>query len=126
MAKQAVMGAAPQRAFRFLKTTFLGGVVFLAPVLLLVVLAVKAAALLRRLARPLEAVLPINTFVGIIVADVIAVAVIVLLCFLGGLLARLSLANRFIKKAEAGVLWRAIGLLRALGRGTGHALSSNR
>ena len=101
--------AAARRFFRFVKTTFVGGLVFLAPLLLLVVLLVKASGLLKRLAQPLEGVLPIDTFFGLVVADVIALAVIVLLCFAGGLLARVSLANRFIKKAEAGLLWRIPG-----------------
>lgn len=93
----------------FVKTTLIGGVVFLAPLLLVVVLFTKATKVLRRLAQPLGAWLPIDRALGIIVADFIVVLVIVVACFGAGLLARFSFANRFIKKAEAGVLWRIPG-----------------
>ena len=43
-------------------------------------------------------------------------ALLLVACFVGGLLARVSFANRVVKKAEAGVLWRipGYGLVRAL------------
>jgi uncharacterized membrane protein len=43
-------------------------------------------------------------------------AVLIVICFIGGLLARLSFAYRFVKKAETGVLWRvpATVFIRAL------------
>ena len=43
------------------------------------------------------------------VADVVLIALVVLACFLAGLLARVSFANRLVRKAEAGVLWRIPG-----------------
>ena len=108
MTKSAVLG--------FVKTTIVGGLVFLVPVVILVVLAAKAGKLLRRLARPLAALLPVDRLHGVLVADVVVIAVVVMLCFLAGLLARVSVANRFIKKAETGVLWRipGYGLMKAL------------
>ena len=53
--------------------------------------------------------LPLDRVVGVLVADLIVVVLLVLACFGAGFLTRVSLATRFIKKAEAGVLWRIPG-----------------
>src|SRR5262245_21549208 len=116
MTMSAAARSVSRRVFGFVKTTFVGGLVFLAPLVIVVVLAVKLGSLLKRLARPVVAVLPVETVLGVLVADVIVIALLILACFIGGLLARVSLANRFIKKAEAQVLWRipVYGFLKSL------------
>jgi uncharacterized membrane protein len=96
-------------ALGFVKTTFVGGLVFLVPVVILVVLLSKAGAILRRLAQPLAALLPVHRLLGVVVADVIVVVAAVAICFFAGLLARVSFANRFVKTAETGVLWSIPG-----------------
>jgi uncharacterized membrane protein len=78
----------------FLKTTLVGGLVFLVPVLVFIVLVVKVVELLRKLAQPLAAHLPVQTAFGVIAADVVVIVLLVLACFLAGLLARVSFANR--------------------------------
>lgn len=93
----------------FVKTTLVGGVVFLVPLLILVVLGAKAVALLQRMAQPLAARLPVNTVFGVVVADFLVIALVVIACFAAGLVARVSVAHRFVEKAEAGVLWRIPG-----------------
>jgi uncharacterized membrane protein len=98
-----------KRALKFVRTTLIGGLVFLAPLIVLVILAAKAGKFLQRLAAPLLRVLPVGTIVGHLVLDVIVILCLVLGCFLGGLVAHFSLANRFIAKAEANVLWRIPG-----------------
>ena len=97
------------RALGFVKTTLVGGVVFLAPVVILIVLLGKAAGLLRRLAKPLGALFPLDAVWGVLAADGVVVVILILACFGAGLLARVSFANAFIKKAETGVLWRIPG-----------------
>lgn len=105
-----------QNAYRFVKTTLIGGVVFLAPIVVLAFLGTKAVGVLRRLAKPLDAWLPLERVWGVVVADVLAVVALIVLCFVGGLLARASFAGRFVKKAEVGILWRlpGYGFVRAL------------
>jgi uncharacterized membrane protein len=97
------------QALGFLKTTMVGGLVFMAPLIVLIFLVVKASEVLRRLAKPLAAHLPIDTIGGLVVADVLLIVLLIVACFSAGLLARFSFANRFVKKAEAGVLWRIPG-----------------
>jgi uncharacterized membrane protein len=105
-----------RRALAFVKTTLVGGLVFLVPAVLLWLVVGKAVALLRRLAQPLAAQLPRDSLLGALAADAMVVVLVILGCFLAGLLARVSLANRVVKKAEAGVLWRIPGyaLVKAL------------
>lgn len=105
-----------RNAVRFIVTTVLAGIAFLVPVLALAVLVAKVARVLRRLAQPLAERLSLNTLFGVLVSDVLVVAVLIVACFVGGLLARVSFASRFVKKAEAGVLWRipGYGLLKGL------------
>jgi uncharacterized membrane protein len=105
-----------RRGFRYVKTTLIGGLLFLVPLLVFVWLGSKAAKLLRRLAKPLAGLVPLDTIAGVLVADVVIVALLIIACFVGGLLARVSFASRFVRKAEAGVLWNipGYGFIKAL------------
>jgi uncharacterized membrane protein len=105
-----------RRALVFVKTTLVGGLAFLVPVVLLGLVVGKAAGLVRRVARPLAARLPVDSLFGVAAADAVVVMLVILGCFLAGLLARASLANGVVRRVEAGVLWRipGYGLLKAL------------
>ncbi|MEN0105590.1 MAG: hypothetical protein AAGC84_04100 [Pseudomonas sp.] len=86
--------------FRFIKTTVLGGVLFILPLALLVILLEKVIHLLR---VPLAKVLPL--FSGFSVAGVTsvtlaAVVLLLLVCFLAGLLARTAVAANAIQALE--------------------------
>jgi uncharacterized membrane protein len=105
-----------RRAYSFVKTTLVGGLVFVAPLAVFVWLGSKAVQLLKRLAQPLEALLPLDRALGVLAADALIIALLIFVCFLGGLLARKSAALRLVKKAETGVLWRipGYGFIKAL------------
>jgi len=105
-----------RHALTVARTTLVGGVVFMMPVVVLIVVFAKAGGYLRKLAQPLEKMLPLDRFYGVIVADAILIALFLLACFGAGLLMRLSFASSFVKKAEAGVLWRipGYGFLKAV------------
>lgn len=109
MSITAVNHARARHAYQFVKATLMTGLIFLVPVVILAWLVAKGAKLLHGLAQPLAALLPIKTVAGLVVVDVIAIALLILACFLGGLLARVSTASRFVKRAETGVLWRIPG-----------------
>jgi uncharacterized membrane protein len=113
---EGVMNQHWARAYRFVKTTLIGGLVFMVPVFVLAFLGTKAVGVLRRLAKPLDAWLPLEKVWGVVVADVLAVVVLIVACFLGGLLARASVADQLVKKAEVGILWRlpGYGFIKAL------------
>jgi len=98
-----------RKALAFVRTTLVGGVVFLAPLVVLIVLLAKAGQFLHKLAGPLLRVIPAGTIAGVVVVDALVVIGLVLSCFLAGLLAHFGMANRFVARAEANVLWRIPG-----------------
>ena len=74
--------------YRFLKTTLVGGVVVLVPVAVCAyIIAAVVKAVLRGLS-PIAALLPAQSPVGIGLGTLIALALVVAMCFLFGLLVR--------------------------------------
>jgi uncharacterized membrane protein len=88
----------------FLKTTVVGGFVFLIPAAIVVVVLGKVIGVLKMLAKALAPVFGIESFVGGLVLDLLALAVIVLLCFVAGLLARRASAKHMREKLDRTLL----------------------
>lgn len=85
----------------FIKTTFIGGLVFLVPVVIVVVIVGKAFQIMMVVAKPLSGWLPVDSVGGIAMANVLALAAIVLACFIFGVIARSAPAkdiNRGLNK----------------------------
>lgn len=95
-----------KRHFGFLKTTLLGGVVFLLPLIVVGALLAQAGQIVWRIVETvrdnelLAAYLPFHTPAGYALLVAAAIGVVVGLCFLCGLLARRSLGRWFTGKAE--------------------------
>lgn len=70
-----------------IKTTMLGGILFLVPFVFIVMILEKAFSLAHKIAVPIKAIFPGGYFFGI---NLIIVAVILGICFLAGMLARKS------------------------------------
>jgi hypothetical protein len=68
----------------FVKTTIVGGFIFLIPFVILIIIIGKAFSILAALAKPLSALIPIKSFAGIAVLDLITVFFIILICFVAG------------------------------------------
>jgi uncharacterized membrane protein len=90
----------------FVKATVVGGLVFLVPVVLSVYIIGKALFVAKKLAAPVSEHLPLGTIVGVAAVDVIGLALIMLLCFLAGLLARSGRARAVVNEAENRFLWK--------------------
>jgi uncharacterized membrane protein len=73
---------------KFVKTTILGGVVFLVPVVILAAVLGKAYQIMMLVAQPMSDWIPIDAVGGIALANLLALLAIVASCFLIGLLAR--------------------------------------
>ncbi len=71
----------------FLKATLIGGVAFLVPIVVLLMVLGKAFELMSRLAAPVQRFVPLESIGGIAVADLVAVLAMVLVCLLAGLFA---------------------------------------
>lgn len=97
------------RLIGFVKTTVLGGAIFLVPMIVIVVVVGKALQISMKVAEPLARFIPIDSVAGFALANVIAGAGIVVVCFVAGLAARTSLASTFVREAETRFLWKIPG-----------------
>jgi uncharacterized membrane protein len=77
----------------FLKTTVIGGLLVLFPLYGGAYLIVFIAGALTSYIRPLLRFLPQSRFIGVAVADVASILILLLLCFLVGLLVKTSVGN---------------------------------
>jgi uncharacterized membrane protein len=104
----------------FLKTTILGGVLVLLPLLIIVAAVQKAFGIAVSILEPIENLLPGLTVLGVRLPYVMAALIIVLICFLAGLLARTELGTRFRRNLERRVLDRIPGyaMFRSMVSGT--------
>jgi len=92
-------------AFRsFLKSTLVGGLTFLIPLVLLVVVLKHALQLASKAAVPVAKVLPFSQLGGIAVVTLLAVAVLLLIAFLAGLVARTTVGRRMTHWFEDSIL----------------------
>jgi uncharacterized membrane protein len=89
---------------RSLQTTILGGGLFLMPIVVLAYLLNKALDFARRGLKPVAKMIPDQLISGTTMETIIAVVLIVLLCFLAGLFARTLLAQKIMSELESAVL----------------------
>jgi uncharacterized membrane protein len=89
---------------RFLRTTILGGAFFLMPIVVLAYLLNKAFDFARRGIKPVAKIIPDQLVSGATMEAMIAIGLIVLLCFLAGLFARTLMARKITSELESAVL----------------------
>jgi uncharacterized membrane protein len=94
---------------KFLKTTVIGGLFFLVPLVVLGLIIFKAIGFMLVVAEPMARFLPIDSFAGIAVVNIVALLVVVLICFLAGLVARSERAQKLVNAAEDKFLQRIPG-----------------
>jgi uncharacterized membrane protein len=101
----------------FLRTTILGGALFLMPIVVLAFLLNKAFEYARRGLKPVAKLIPDQLVSGATMEAVLAIGLIVLLCFLAGLFARTVLAQNIVSELESQVLSKvpAYGYLKQAG-----------
>ena len=90
----------------FIRTTIIGGIVFLVPFIVLVFILGKAFQIMVHVAAPISSAFPFATVGDIALIQVIAAALILLVCFLAGLVARAGLADRLTRGLEERILSR--------------------
>ena len=91
---------------RLIRTTIIGGMIFLIPIAIFVAVIGHGLKITGAIAKPLAAVLPVDMIGGLAVANVLAIVLLLLICFVAGLLARLALARKAVDALEANVLAR--------------------
>jgi uncharacterized membrane protein len=93
----------------FIRSTLVGGVVFLIPLAVMLAILIKAHEAVGRIIEPLSHALPISEVAGIAVAKVLAALILLLFAFLMGLFARSELGSLIGTKIEAAVLRKVPG-----------------
>jgi len=88
---------------KFLKTTIIGGIVFMVPIIIFIAIIGKAIKLTNKLAAPVSALIPADGIGNIAVADLLALVIILLICFLAGLAAKSTLARKSVSNLESRV-----------------------
>ena len=89
---------------KILKTTVIGGLLFLVPIVILVMILGKAHAITMRVAAPLAAWIPVDAVGGLLLADLLAGVAIVTICFVAGLAAKSPAVVRAVESMESGFL----------------------
>lgn len=100
----------------FIKTTLIGGALVILPLVLVAILLQKAIGAAHKALQPLAAHLP----GGPVLPDLIAIGLVVVVCFLAGLLIRTAIGRRFRDLLERRLYDRVPGykLLKAVGGGS--------
>ncbi|SCX85348.1 Uncharacterized membrane protein [Flavobacterium anhuiense] len=90
--------------FKIIKATFLGGILFLAPLIVLLVILEKGYGIIQKITLPLAEHLPRIHVLGIALQELAGIIMIILICFVAGLLAKTAKAKNLIQKLEDGIL----------------------
>jgi uncharacterized membrane protein len=108
-----------KNVFDFLKTTLLGGVLFLVPIFLIAFVVSNVLDIAGAIIEPLAAWIPVDYVGGVSVANLLAGAAIVLVCFIAGVLANAALAKKLVDWLESAVLCNVPGyeVLKSMGEG---------
>jgi uncharacterized membrane protein len=93
----------------FIRSTLVGGVMFLIPLAVILFVLVKAHEAVGRIIEPLSHALPISDVAGIGVAKLLAALVLLLFAFFMGLFARTDLGSRVGTRIETAVLRKVPG-----------------
>ena len=106
-----------KKLVRFIKTTIKGGIWFLIPLVVLMVVLDKAHQISSKIVTPIAHLIPVDSILGLSVPRVLAVVAIVLFCFLAGLLAKTRTARKSIDWLEATLLSNLPGyeFMRSIG-----------
>lgn len=87
-----------------IRTTIIGGALFLLPLAVVVFLLGQVFAVGLKIAQPIEGLSPVDHFGGVALDNVIALTLILLICFLAGLVARHATARRLVGNLEEWML----------------------
>jgi uncharacterized membrane protein len=90
--------------WRFIRTTIFGGLLILIPVTVLTIIITVFSGIYNVIKEPLDplaALCPFQTLGGVGVVALLAVAIIVSLCFLTGLVTRTAWAHRILARCDA-------------------------
>lgn len=83
-----------------MKTTILGGVLFLVPFAIVAMVLGKAYQISMVVAEPIDDVIPIANFAGVALVNIIALVLILVVCYVAGQLAKRGIKGRRTETLE--------------------------
>lgn len=90
--------------FKIIKVTFLGGIMFLAPFIVLIIILEKGYHIIQKVTLPLVSYLPRVHVLGIALQEIVGIIIIAFVCLIAGLASRTAGAKKLIRKIEDGIL----------------------
>ncbi len=93
-----------RKLFSFIKTTLIGGLFFIIPIALLAFVFGKVIEIFRKIVAPIAENISITLFGQHALSRIIAVIIIILICFFAGLLAKTNKASQLKEWVEDNVL----------------------
>jgi uncharacterized membrane protein len=88
------------------KSTIIGGILFLLPLIIVIVIVEKAIQLARKVFGPLLTKVSDGSVLGVSLATIVSVVALLLLCLIAGLVARTMVAQKLVSRLEGSVLGR--------------------
>ena len=98
-----------KKIFDFVKAMVIGGVLFFIPLIILIVILQKAFQIAAALVMPIIKLLNVTHIFGIGVEIIVAIAIILFILYLGGLISKTSRAKKAVKKIEDALLSKVPG-----------------
>lgn len=92
--------------FEIIKSTIVGGILFLLPLIILIVIVEKAIQLAQKVFGPLMTKVSDGSVLGISLATFASVVALLLLCLVAGLVARTMIAQKLVSRLEDSILGR--------------------
>lgn len=89
---------------KIIKTTFLGGLFFLVPLIVLIVLLEKGYVIIQKVTLPLVSHLPRIKVLGLALEELAGIIIIIFICLIAGIFSRTARAQKLVKILEDGVL----------------------
>lgn len=89
---------------QLIRTTLIGGVLFIIPLVFVVAIVGKAFKIMKVVATPIGKLITIESVVGFAVVEILTVVILILACLLAGLLARSSWGRRVHEKLDTVLL----------------------
>jgi uncharacterized membrane protein len=110
----------------FLKATLAGGLLFLLPVVLIVIVLSRAMQLAVKVARPISSLLPMEAVIGVWGETCLAVLLLILLSLGAGLVARTNAGKRIMSWSENSLLGGLpqYQLMKSMAEGLAHVESA--
>lgn len=109
-----------RRVLGFFKATFIGGLFVLVPIVLLLVVIGKAVEVVYSALRPAVELMPFDSIGGVSIALLLGFGIVITLCFLAGLGAKVTITKRFVRWIEGWLLSNLPGY--SLMKGVGESL----